>query len=84
LRPQAQRRALASGGIPERPTSTKGLKPKILDDSPPAGDEQSEEVRQHNKEMEDRADRACARVKNQDAPKDKGLPPKNADSSKKE
>jgi hypothetical protein len=64
------------------PTSTKGLKPKILDESPPVGDEQSEEVKQHNREMEQRADRAYARVENRDAPKDKKPPPKKEAAAK--
>ena len=40
------------------------------------GKEQSEEVRRHNEEMEDRADRAHEQVENQDAPKDKESPQK--------
>jgi hypothetical protein len=35
------------------------------------GDEQSEDVKQHNREMDQRAERAHAQIKNQDAPKDK-------------
>jgi hypothetical protein len=48
------------------------LKPKILDENPPSDPaKQSEEVRQHNKEMDERADRANAKIKNKDAYKDK-------------
>jgi hypothetical protein len=78
-----QQRALASSkSIPAKPTSTKGLKPKILDESPPVGDEQSEDVKRHNREMQERADRAYAQIENQDAPKDKKPPPKKEGGGK--
>jgi hypothetical protein len=75
--------ASSSGGSPGKPTSTKGLKPKILDESPPVGDEQSEDVKQHNREMDQRADRAHARIENKDAPKDKMPPPKKDEAERK-
>lgn len=37
---------------------TKGAQPKILDTSPPDASEQSQDVKQHNKEMENRAEKA--------------------------
>jgi hypothetical protein len=66
----------------KKPTSTKGLKPKILNESPPVGKDQSEEVRQHNKEMEERADRAHVQIKNEDAYKDKMSPKEEGDKKK--
>lgn len=49
--------------------SVNGAQPKILNANPPATD--SEEVKQHNKEMEQRAERAHEQVSNEDADKDK-------------
>jgi len=54
----------------DRPKSTKGLKPKILDQNPPVGEEQSEEVRKHNEDMANRAERSAEQISNEDAPKD--------------
>jgi len=51
---------------------TKGPQPKILSDNPPNEDDPS--VRQHNKEMENRADKAHEKISNGDAAKDKGSP----------
>jgi hypothetical protein len=50
---------------------TSGAKPKILSDNPPSGKEQSEEVQQHNKEMDQRAEKAHSQIENKDAYKDK-------------
>jgi hypothetical protein len=50
---------------------TKAAQPKIYSASPPKDDEASEEVRQHNREMDQRADRAAAKVKEEDIEKDK-------------
>lgn len=63
----------------DRPKSTKGLQPKILNENPPTGEEQSEDVKQHNKEMEQMADKANSHIKNEDAYKDKESPPKHDD-----
>jgi hypothetical protein len=60
----------ATANAEERPTSTKGLKPKILDTRPPTEEEQSEEVKQHNREMAERADRAVSKISNKDAYRD--------------
>jgi hypothetical protein len=49
--------------------SVKGAQPKILNANPPATD--SEEVKQHNKEMDQRAEKAHEQVSNEDAEKDK-------------
>ncbi|OCK78586.1 hypothetical protein K432DRAFT_383772 [Lepidopterella palustris CBS 459.81] len=49
----------------------KGAQPKILHANPPTGEDESESVRQHNKEMEGRAEKAHERVSNMDAEKDK-------------
>lgn len=48
-----------------------GAEPKILSDNPPAQGEESEEVARHNREVEQRFDRAEEKVKNEDAEKDK-------------
>ncbi|KAF2084965.1 hypothetical protein K490DRAFT_47825 [Saccharata proteae CBS 121410] len=47
----------------------KGAQPKILNANPPK--EESEEVAQHNREMEQRAERADTKISNEDAEKDK-------------
>ncbi|ORX97237.1 hypothetical protein BCR34DRAFT_524424 [Clohesyomyces aquaticus] len=43
--------------------SVKGSKPKILNESPPA--EPSEDVKQHNREMDNRADKAHEKIPNE-------------------
>ena len=48
-----------------------GAQPKILEDSPPSGNEQGADVRQHNEEMENRAEKAHAQVEDKEAYKDK-------------
>jgi hypothetical protein len=45
-----------------KPKSTDGLKPKILDESPPSKGEESSEVKKHNEEMEGRSDRAHEQI----------------------
>ena len=50
---------------------TKAAQPKIYSESPPKEEDLSEEVRQHNREMDQRADRAAAKVKDEDVDKDK-------------
>jgi len=54
-----------------RPKSTKGLSPKILNDSPPPEDKAPEDVKKHNEELRHRAERAHEKVSNGDAEKDK-------------
>jgi hypothetical protein len=49
-----------------------GAQPKILNENPPG--EQDESVRQHNAEMEQRAEKAYEQVSNEDAKKDKAPP----------
>ncbi|KZM22913.1 uncharacterized protein EKO05_0004906 [Ascochyta rabiei] len=49
--------------------SVNGAQPKILNANPPATD--SEEVKQHNKEMDQRAEKAHEQVSNEEAEKDK-------------
>lgn len=51
--------------------SSKAPQPKILNENPPAEGEQSEDVARHNREMDQRADRAHEGVKNEDTEKDK-------------
>ncbi|KAF2267907.1 hypothetical protein CC78DRAFT_576446 [Lojkania enalia] len=55
-----------SGG---RSTRVKGAQPKILNENPPGEHDQS--VREHNEEMDHRAERAHEQVSNKDAEKDK-------------
>ncbi|KAF2244177.1 hypothetical protein BU26DRAFT_491547 [Trematosphaeria pertusa] len=50
----------------------KGAQPKILSDNPPG--EKDESVRQHNEEMDHRAEKAYEQVSNKDAAKDKAPP----------
>jgi hypothetical protein len=45
--------------------------PKILSTSPPKESDASEEVKQHNREMDQRADRPAEKVKDEDVEKDK-------------
>ncbi len=49
--------------------SVNGAQPKILNENPPATD--SEEVKQHNREMDQRAEKAYEQVSNEDTEKDK-------------
>ncbi|KAF2200931.1 hypothetical protein GQ43DRAFT_456100 [Delitschia confertaspora ATCC 74209] len=58
-----------SGG--EKGYGSKGPQPKILNENPPAENEEPEEVRKHNKEMDGRAEKAHESVSNKDAKKDK-------------
>ncbi|KAI4656056.1 hypothetical protein J4E93_000772 [Alternaria ventricosa] len=53
------------------PNEVKGAKPKILNENPPASEEQSEDVKQHNKDMDNRAEQAHEKVSNEEAEKDK-------------
>ncbi|KAF1812815.1 hypothetical protein P152DRAFT_458008 [Eremomyces bilateralis CBS 781.70] len=48
-----------------------GAKPKILDEDPPLEKDQAEDVKQHNREMDTRAERAAVSVSVDDAPQDK-------------
>ncbi|KAF1978589.1 hypothetical protein BU23DRAFT_564167 [Bimuria novae-zelandiae CBS 107.79] len=49
----------------------KGAQPKILNENPPKGDSVPEDVKQHNREMDQRAERANEQVSNEDTEKDK-------------
>jgi hypothetical protein len=53
------------------PNEVKGAKPKILNENPPAPEEESEDVKQHNKDMDNRAEQAHEKVDNEEAEKDK-------------
>jgi hypothetical protein len=53
------------------PNEVKGAQPKILKDNPPAKGEQSQEVKEHNKDMDNRAEQAHESVSNEEAEKDK-------------
>ncbi|KAJ4350153.1 uncharacterized protein N0V89_008774 [Didymosphaeria variabile] len=49
----------------------KGAQPKILNENPPKGDNAPEEVKQHNRELDQRAEKAHEQVSNEDAKQDK-------------
>jgi hypothetical protein len=55
----------------KKPKSTEGLQPKILNESPPTSEEESDDVKKHNEEFTQRAERAHEGVENKDAEKDK-------------
>lgn len=49
----------------------KGAQPKILNENPPSGENAPEDVKQHNREVDQRAERANEQVSNEDTEKDK-------------
>lgn len=49
----------------------RGAKPKILNESPPNIENQSEEVKKHNEEVAQRAEKPAGQVRNEDIEKDK-------------
>jgi hypothetical protein len=53
------------------PNEIKGAQPKILNENPPSAEEESEEVKEHNKDMSNRAEQAHESVDNKDTEKDK-------------
>ena len=53
------------------PSEIKGAQPKILNEKPPSAEEESEEVKEHNKDMSNREEQAHESVDNKDAEKDK-------------
>jgi hypothetical protein len=57
-----------------KPKNTKGLRPKILSESPPPPEQEPEGVKEHNKDMENRHEKAHVRISNEDAEKDKVSP----------
>jgi hypothetical protein len=52
-------------------SGNKGAQPKILNENPPTEEEQNEDVKRHNKEMEQRTERAHEQASNEDAKNDK-------------
>jgi hypothetical protein len=60
-------------GQQNKPSSSamKGAQPKILNENPPSAEEESQEVKDHNKDMSNRAEQAHESVDNKDAEKDK-------------
>ena len=62
----------------DRPSSTKGLEPKILNEDPVPPEKQSEDVKRHNRELEEMAGRATEGIRTEDAHKDKESPMENA------
>jgi len=59
----------SSSSKPASGKGTQGAQPKILNDKPPAKDA-SEDVKKHNEEMDNRAEKAHEQVDNGDAKKD--------------
>jgi hypothetical protein len=53
------------------PNEVKGAKPKILNENPPAPGEEPQDVKEHNRDMDNRAEQAHEKVSNEDAEKDK-------------
>jgi hypothetical protein len=64
---KASKSEASSGGN----KGTTGAQPKILNANPPSGNEQDADVRQHNEEMDNRAEKAHQQIENKDAYKDK-------------
>ena len=78
---QGQQKGTSAGKEGGGDYGSKGAQPKILSDNPPASDDPS--VRQHNKEMEQRAERACMQASNEDAKYDKGSKGRSSSKSPK-
>lgn len=55
----------------DKPKSTQDAEPKILSESPPAEKDQPQEVKQHNKEMDERAEQAHEKVSDEQIKQDK-------------
>jgi len=53
------------------PSEVKGAKPKILNENPPAAGNESQDVKEHNEDMNNRAEQAHEQVSNEEAEKDK-------------
>ncbi|KAH9877332.1 hypothetical protein IAQ61_002697 [Plenodomus lingam] len=72
-RQNASKEPAVEQGKQNRPSSSevKGAQPKILNENPPKASEQSEEVRKHNEEVANRAEKPAGQVSNEDAKKDK-------------
>lgn len=49
----------------------KGAKPKILNENPPKPEEESEDVKKHNEEVKNRAEKPAGQISNEDAKNDK-------------
>jgi hypothetical protein len=64
----------------DRPKTTEGLSPRILKDNPPKAEDQAEDVKRHNKEMDERGDKAHAQVEKDTSPKSEKEPAKTKSS----
>ncbi|KAF2398447.1 hypothetical protein EJ06DRAFT_532196 [Trichodelitschia bisporula] len=62
---------MAARRAEDRPKTAEGLRPRILDDSAPKAVDEPEDVRRHNDELENRAERAHEGVKRGTDEKDK-------------
>ncbi|TKA80563.1 hypothetical protein B0A55_02010 [Friedmanniomyces simplex] len=65
----SQQQQQQSGGNNSK--GTQGAQPKILNESPPKEHEASEDVQKHNREMDQRAEKASEKVRDEDVEKDK-------------
>ena len=66
----AKQSGSSSSGSSGSKSGGKGAQPKILNEKPPAKENQNEDVKQHNRDMEQRTDRAHEQV-NEDGKDDK-------------
>ncbi|QDS75527.1 hypothetical protein FKW77_005266 [Venturia effusa] len=67
----------------DRPKSTEGLKPKILDEQAPKSHEQDSDVKKHNRDMDGRSDRAHEQIDGKEEVDSKFWSEKKEDGDKK-
>lgn len=67
----------SSGSGKDSKSATKGAQPKILNESPPKPSEQNADVKKHNKEMDNRAEKAYEKVQDSNADQEKQKVGKN-------
>ncbi|KAI8937120.1 hypothetical protein NX059_006333 [Plenodomus lindquistii] len=72
-RQNASKEPAVEQGKENKPNSNevKGAQPKILNENPPKDSEQSEDVKKHNDEVANRAEKPAGQVSNEDAKNDK-------------
>ncbi|KAK5125676.1 hypothetical protein LTR85_011950 [Meristemomyces frigidus] len=68
---QQQGAQKSSSGKEPASKGTQGAQPKILNESPPRDGEAPQDVEDHNREMDNRAEKAHSKVSSNDAEKDK-------------
>jgi hypothetical protein len=67
----------------DRPKTVKGLRPAILDESPPKEEDQSEDVKKHNEDLSKRFDRPFAGTAHKDEFKKENAPEDEATEKEK-